>query len=366
MVLAFAHRNAPLLVTGGAGFIGSCFVRRAVAAGHRVVNLDALTYAGTKTRLPGLLDHPLHRFVHGDIRDADLLKRVVAEVRPRAIVHFAAESHVDRSINDATPFIQTNVAGTGNLLAATLAYWEGLDKAEQQEFRFLHISTDEVFGSLDDDGFFTETSPYNPRSPYAASKAASDHLVRSFHLTYGLPVLLTNCSNNYGPYQFPEKLVALTTVRAITGKPLPIYGDGTNVRDWIHVEDSCAAFEAVLAKGRPGESYCIGGEAERANIDTVLTICGFLDRMAPRADGKPYADQITFVTDRPGHDFRYATDCTKARNELGWSGSRTFETGLGDTVRWFLNNRAWWEPILAATYDGGRLGLREKTLVPAH
>ncbi|MFN8928305.1 MAG: dTDP-glucose 4,6-dehydratase [Rhodospirillales bacterium] len=358
MSSSHARTDAPILVTGGAGFIGSCYVRRAIASGRRVVNLDALTYAGTLTRLASVADDPLHRFVHGDVRDSALLARLFDEERPDAVVHFAAESHVDRSINDARPFIDTNVGGTTALLGAALAHWDGLSGADREAFRFLHISTDEVFGTLGPTGAFTETTPYNPRSPYAASKAASDHLVRSFGLTYGLPVLITNCSNNYGPFQFPEKLIPLTFVRAIGGRPLPVYGDGSNVRDWIHVEDSCAAFEGVLSRGVPGESYCIGADAERTNLDTVRDICRLLDGLTPKADGGRHEDQITFVTDRPGHDFRYATDCAKARRTLGWSGGRPFAEGLLQTVRWYLENRAWWEPILAGVYDGERLGLR--------
>jgi dTDP-glucose 4,6-dehydratase len=355
-----ARTAAPILVTGGAGFIGSCFVRRAIAAGRSVVNLDALTYAGTTSRLPGVMDHPAHRFVHASICDGPLVQQLIAETRPAAVVHFAAESHVDRSISDARPFIETNVAGTANVLAAALAYWDGLSGAERDAFRVLHISTDEVFGTLGPTGAFNESTPYSPRSPYAASKASSDHLVRSFGLTYGLPVIITNCSNNYGPFQFPEKLIALTVVRAIGGKSLPVYGDGSNVRDWIHVEDSCAAFEAALTNGTPGESYCIGADAERTNLETVRAICRLLDRLTPKDGEGLYEDQITFVTDRPGHDFRYATDCAKARGALGWTGGRAFDDGLEQTIRWYLDNRSWWEPILAGIYDGERLGLRSK------
>jgi dTDP-glucose 4,6-dehydratase len=356
-----AHPPGPLLVTGGAGFIGSCFVRRAVAAGRRVVTLDALTYAGTRTRLPGLDGTGLHRFVHGDVCDGPLLAELFRTERPAAVVHFAAESHVDRSLEDASPFIRTNVLGTGTLLAAARAHADGLPDAERAAFRFLHVSTDEVFGALGPEGRFDERTPYDPRSPYAASKAASDHLVRAFHHTHGLPVLVVNCSNNYGPYHFPEKLIPLTIVRALAGRELPIYGTGGNVRDWIHVEDSCAAFSLVLERGRVGETYCVGGESERTNLQVAHAICAALDREAPRADGRPYADQIAFVADRPGHDFRYAIDCAKAKGELGWAGGRPFEEGLAQTVRWYLDNRDWWEPILSGVYDTSRLGLGRRT-----
>ena len=353
-------QTAPLLVTGGAGFIGSCFVRRAVSSGMPVVNLDALTYAGTLTRLPGLDSNPLHRFIHADIRDRIRLSEIVSSVQPAAIIHFAAESHVDRSITDPSIFIETNVLGTGNILAATLEFWEKMDRQRQERFRFLHISTDEVFGTLGKTGAFTETSPYNPRSPYAASKASADHLVRAFHLTHGLPILIANCSNNYGPWQFPEKLIGLMVVRALTGQDLPVYGDGSNVRDWIHVEDSCSAFEAILNRGLPGESYCIGGDNEWSNLDTVRALCGILDECSPSADGHPYAGRIAMVTDRPGHDFRYATNTTKARQALGWAGSRDFMTGLASTVAWFNANRQWWQPLLSQVYGGQRLGLRQE------
>ncbi|HVR82191.1 MAG TPA: dTDP-glucose 4,6-dehydratase, partial [Luteimonas sp.] len=312
------------LVTGGAGFIGGNFVLDAVRRGIRIVNLDALTYAGNRDTLAGLDGDPGHVFVHGDIGDASLVTTLLAAHKPDAVINFAAESHVDRSIDGPAAFVQTNVVGTLTLLEAVRDYWRGLEGAAKDAFRFLHVSTDEVYGSLGDTGKFTEETAYAPNSPYSASKAASDHLVRAFHHTYGLPVLTTNCSNNYGRYQFPEKLVPLIIARALVGEPLPIYGDGKNVRDWLFVGDHCAAIHAVLKGGRVGETYNVGGDAERQNIDVVNTICALLDARRPRADGQPRSSQITYVADRPGHDRRYAIDASKLQDELGWKPAHSF------------------------------------------
>jgi dTDP-glucose 4,6-dehydratase len=340
-----------LLVTGGAGFIGSNFVLSTIAqTGEAVVNLDKLTYAGNLKSLAALEGDPRHAFVHGDICDRALVRRLLAEHRPRAIVHFAAESHVDRSIEGPAEFVQTNVTGTFSLLEEARAHWAALPAAEKDSFRFLHVSTDEVYGSLGaSDPAFSETTPYAPNSPYAASKAASDHLVRAYHHTYGLPTLTTNCSNNYGPYQFPEKLIPLVIHNALAGKKLPVYGDGKNVRDWLYVLDHCAAVRLALDKGRPGETYNIGGGSERTNIDVVQQICAILDRLQPRIGGR-YADLIAFVKDRPGHDRRYAIDSAKIRSELGWRPSESFESGLEKTVSWYLANRAWTEDITSGAY----------------
>ncbi len=345
------------LVTGGAGFIGGNFVRGAVlGARARIVNLDALTYAGNLQTLRDLDGHAGHHFVHADIRDAARLAELLRQHRPQAVLHFAAESHVDRSIDGPAEFIQTNVVGSLCLLEAVLAYWRGLPAADAAQFRFLHVSTDEVYGSLGAEGLFTETTPYQPNSPYSASKAASDHLVRAFHHTYGLPTLTTNCSNNYGPYQFPEKLIPLMIQRALTGADLPIYGDGLNVRDWLHVADHCEAIERVLASGRVGEVYNIGGRAERTNREVVLTLCELLDRLAPSPQGR-YAGQIRYVKDRPGHDRRYAIDIAKIAGELGWTPRHSFESGLEQTVSWYLQNRDWVACISDGSYRGERLGL---------
>ncbi|MCB1568939.1 MAG: dTDP-glucose 4,6-dehydratase [Xanthomonadales bacterium] len=345
-----------LLVTGGAGFIGGNFVRRAVAAGASVVNLDALTYAGNRDTLNDLAAAELHHFVHGDIGDAALVRRLLAEHRPQAIVNFAAESHVDRSIDGPAAFVQTNVVGTLNLLEQARDFWRELGEAERAAFRFLHVSTDEVYGSLGEVGSFTESTPYAPNSPYSASKAASDHLVRAFHHTYGLPVLTTNCSNNYGPYQFPEKLIPLIIAKALAGEPLPVYGDGSNVRDWLYVEDHCAAIDAVLTRGRVGEVYNVGGDAERRNIDVVKTLCALLDERRPREDGQSRATQITFVRDRPGHDRRYAIDASKLQRELGWLPKMSFEQGMAATVDWYLANQTWVARVLDGSYRMQRLG----------
>lgn len=345
------------LVTGGAGFIGANFVLAARRAGvARIVTLDALTYAGNRQSLASLDADADHVFVQGDIGDAGLVSALLAEHRPQAIVHFAAESHVDRSIDGPAAFVETNVVGTLNLLEKARDFWRGLPDAERDAFRFLHVSTDEVFGSLGATGHFSETTPYAPNSPYSASKAASDHLVRAFHHTYGLPVLTTNCSNNYGPFQFPEKLIPLVILKAIKGEPLPVYGDGSNVRDWLFVEDHCAAIRRVLEGGRPGETYCVGGNAERRNIDVVRTLCALLDELRPRTDGASYADQITFVKDRPGHDQRYAIDAGKLKRELGWEPTLGFEEGMRRTVEWYLGHMDWVQPILDGSYRLERIG----------
>ena len=341
-----------LLVTGGAGFIGSAVVRLAVSRGHEVVNLDAMTYAANEANVAPVAQSNLYSFEKADIRDRAALDRIFALHNPDAVMHLAAESHVDRSIDGPSDFIETNITGTFNLLEAARSHWVRQGKPES--FRFHHISTDEVFGSLGAEGQFTETTPYDPRSPYSASKAASDHLVRAWHETYGLPVVLTNCSNNYGPYHFPEKLIPVVILNALHGKPIPIYGKGENVRDWLYVEDHADALLLVVQKGTVGRSYNIGGENERRNIDLVRTICALLDEMAPKAT--PYAHQITFVADRPGHDARYAIDPSRIREELGWRPSVTVEEGLRRTVRWYLDNEAWWRPLLTRQGVGERLG----------
>ena len=341
-----------ILVTGGAGFIGSAVVRLAVRRGHQVVNLDALTYAANLENVAPVSNSPLYAFEQADLRDRAALDRVLADHKPDAIMHLAAESHVDRSIDGPGDFIETNITGTYNLLEAARAYWVGQGRPEG--FRFHHISTDEVFGSLGETGQFTEDTPYDPRSPYSASKAASDHLVRAWHETYGLPVVLTNCSNNYGPFHFPEKLVPVVILNALHGRPIPVYGDGGNVRDWLYVEDHADALLLVLDKGELGRSYNIGGENEARNIDLVRTICAHMDRLRP--DAAPHGRLITFVTDRPGHDRRYAIDPTRIREELGWRPSVTVEEGLARTVEWYLENEDWWRPLLTRQGVGQRLG----------
>ena len=343
-------------VTGGAGFIGGNFVLDAVASGLRVVNLDALTYAGNRDTLAALDGDDRHVFVQGDIGDRDLVASLLARHRPTAIVNFAAESHVDRSIDGPAAFVQTNVVGTLGLLEAARDYWKALEGDAKDRFRFLHVSTDEVYGSLGETGRFSETTPYAPNSPYSASKAASDHLVRAFHHTYGLPVLTTNCSNNYGPYQFPEKLVPLIIQKALAGEPLPVYGDGRNVRDWLFVKDHCSAIRRVLDAGRVGETYNVGGDAERENLHVVKTICALLDERRPRADGAKRESQITFVRDRPGHDRRYAIDATKIQSELGWAPAVSFEQGIAATVDWYLANTGWVERVLDGSYRLERIG----------
>jgi dTDP-glucose 4,6-dehydratase len=341
-----------ILVTGGAGFIGSNFVLDWCAqSDEAVVNLDKLTYAGNLENLATLKDNPRHIFTHGDIGDAPLVSKLLAEHRPRAIVNFAAESHVDRSIHGPGDFIQTNIVSTFHLLEAVRAYWSTLDAAEKSSFRFLHVSTDEVYGSLTKDApAFSETHRYEPNSPYSASKAASDHLVRAYHHTYGLPVLTTNCSNNYGPYHFPEKLIPLMIVNALAGKPLPVYGDGQQIRDWLFVKDHCSAICCVLAKGKLGEVYNIGGWNEKANLDIVHTVCGLLDELQPRPNGKSYREQIIFVADRPGHDRRYAIDARKIERELGWKPVETFDTGIRKTVQWYLHNQPWVRHVQSGDY----------------
>ena len=344
-----------ILVTGGAGFIGSAVVRLAIARGHSVVNVDALTYAACLDNLASVAEHTNYAFEQVDIRNRAVLDAVFTKYAPDAVMHLAAESHVDRSIDGPTDFIETNVKGTFNLLEAARSYWQSQGKPES--FRFHHISTDEVFGSLGPTGMFTEDTPYDPRSPYSASKASSDHLVRAWRETYGLPVLLSNCSNNYGPYHFPEKLIPVVILNALAGKPLPIYGDGENIRDWLYVEDHADSLLLVLEKGALGRSYNIGGENERTNLELVKTLCGILDYLHPRDEGS-YADLITFVTDRPGHDARYAIDPSRIRNELGWRPSVTVEEGLEKTVQWYLDNENWWRPLLGRTGVGERLGTK--------
>ena len=341
-----------ILVTGGAGFIGSNFVLDWLAQSDElVINLDKLTYAGNRENLQSLNGDQRHVFVQGDIGDSTLVANLLAQHQPRAIVNFAAESHVDRSVHGPEDFIQTNIVGTFRLLEAVRAYWGGLQSDARQSFRFLHVSTDEVYGSLGkDDPAFTEAHRYEPNSPYSASKAASDHLVRAYHHTYGLPVLTTNCSNNYGPYHFPEKLIPLMIVNALAGKPLPVYGDGMQIRDWLYVKDHCSAIRRVLDAGHVGEVYNIGGWNEKPNLEIVHTVCALLDELRPRADGKPYKEQITYVADRPGHDRRYAIDARKLESQLGWKPAETFETGIRKTVQWYLDNQAWVSNIQSGTY----------------
>ena len=346
-----------ILVTGGAGFIGSNFIHLALGQpGVQVLNLDKLTYAGNLDSLQTVAERPEYRFVRADICDPAAVAQTVAEFQPDAIVHFAAESHVDRSIDGPAAFIQTNIIGTFNLLEAARQYWKELSPERKEAFRFLHISTDEVYGSLGATGLFTEDTPYAPNSPYSASKASSDHLVRAYHHTYGLPALTTNCSNNYGPYQFPEKLIPLMILNALGGKALPVYGDGMQVRDWLYVADHCRAILTVLDQGKPGETYNIGGHNEMPNIRIVQKICALLDELRPRADGQPYVGQITYVADRPGHDRRYAIDAGKIGRELGWQPQETFDTGIRKTVEWYLDNAAWCERVTSGKYRQERLG----------
>ncbi len=345
-----------LLVTGGAGFIGANFVLQAVADGLRVVNLDKLTYAGNPDTLSSLQGNERHVFVHGDIGDPALVGSLLADHRPDAIVNFAAESHVDRSIDGPGEFVQTNVVGTLSLLECARDYWRSLAGDAREAFRFLHVSTDEVYGSLGAEGKFTEQTAYAPNSPYSASKAASDHLVRAFQHTYGLPTLTTNCSNNYGPYQFPEKLIPLVIQKALAGEPLPVYGDGMNIRDWLFVGDHCSAIRRVLEAGRVGETYNVGGNAERDNLTVVKAICALLDERQPLADGRQRESLITFVRDRPGHDRRYAIDASKLQGELGWQPSQTFETGMAQTVDWYLSHQSWSQRVLDGSYRMERLG----------
>lgn len=343
-------------VTGGAGFIGSAMVRRLIASGEQVIVADALTYAGNMASLESVRQSPAFRFVQIDIRDFNAVAGSVAAEQPDVILHLAAESHVDRSISGARDFIETNVTGTFNMLEAARAYWEGLPAGKRAAFRFLHVSTDEVFGSLGEDGTFSEETAYDPRSPYSASKAASDHLARAWFHTHGLPVLVSNCSNNYGPCQLPEKLIPLTILNALAGEPLPVYGDGRQVRDWLHVEDHCAALELITRKGVPGETYTVGGRNERRNIDVVHAICYLLDKMRPANFRR--RDLIEFVRDRPGHDHRYAIDATKLETRLGWRARYGFDEGLAETVAWYLANEDWWRPLREAGHGTQRLGLK--------
>ena len=347
-----------IIVTGGAGFIGGNFVLKQVLhENNKVLNYDKLTYAGNLDTLKKLSDHPNYQFIQADICDRHSVKSQLEEFQPDAIVHFAAESHVDRSIDSPFEFIQTNIVGTAVLLDEAFHYYKTLANEKKDGFRFLHVSTDEVYGSLDDEGYFTEKTPYDPSSPYSASKASSDHLARAWHRTYGLPVLITNCSNNYGPYQFPEKLIPLMILNCLSEKNLPVYGKGENVRDWLYVEDHCDAIYTVLGRGKVGETYNIGGNNEIKNIDIVKTICQKMNKLTPRTQGGNYEDLITYVTDRPGHDFRYAIDASKIRDDLDWKPKESFTTGIDKTIRWYLDNEAWWKAIQDNTYQQERLGV---------
>ncbi len=347
-----------ILVTGGAGFIGSALVRHLINhTPHQVLVFDKLTYAGHLSSLETVAKSERYQFVKADICDASAVADAIARFSPDVIAHLAAESHVDRSIDGPQAFIETNIVGTATLLQAARHHHERLPQARRDSFRFHHVSTDEVFGALGSEGYFTEETAYDPRSPYSASKAGSDHLVRAWWHTYGLPVTLTNCSNNYGPYHYPEKLIPLMIVKALAGESLPVYGRGENVRDWLYVDDHARAIELVFSQGKPGSTYNVGGRAEQRNLDVVETLCRLLDQLRPRADGKSYATQISFVTDRPGHDFRYAIDCSLIERELGWRSQESFDSGLEKTVSWFLHNEAWWRPILALSDAGRRLGL---------
>jgi dTDP-glucose 4,6-dehydratase len=352
-------KYSTILVTGGAGFIGSNFVHSLrIRSSVKIVNLDKLTYAGNLVTLAGLEADPQHIFIQGDIGDRELVDRLLTLYQPQAIINFAAETHVDRSIDGPASFVETNVNGTFNLLESTRSYWGKLDKHQQSEFRFLHISTDEVFGSLElTDSAFSETTPYAPNSPYSASKASSDHFVRSYFHTYGLPTLITNCSNNYGPYQFPEKLIPLTILNGIAGKPLPVYGDGQNIRDWLYVGDHCNAIELVLDNGTPGETYNVGGAAEQSNIWLVTKLCELLDEFLPNSPHCPHDRLINYVTDRPGHDRRYAIDFSKIQHNLGWQPIEDIESGLRKTVRWYIDNQSWCQAVTANKYDLQRLGV---------
>ena len=347
-----------ILVTGGCGFIGGNFIHHLIAhTKTEILNLDLLTYAGNRQTLADIDKDQRYRLIHGDIADHELVRHILADFKPSCIVNFAAESHVDRSIDGPAAFIHTNIVGTYNLLDNAIAYWRMLSDTAKAKFRFLHVSTDEVYGSLGDSGTFTENTPYAPSSPYSASKAASDHLIQAWYHTYGLPTLTTNCSNNYGPYQYPEKLIPLMILNALNGKPLPIYGNGQNIRDWLFVEDHCRAIWQVVNHGKPGEMYNIGGNSEKTNLNVVNALCSLLDELLPDSPHKPHANLKTFVTDRPGHDWRYAIDASKIRNQLGWQPQETFESGMRRTVEWYLEHRDWCESVKAGTYEGQRLGL---------
>lgn len=346
-----------ILVTGGAGFIGSALVRYLINdTEHSVINVDKLTYAGNLLNVKSVSDDSRYNFEKIDIRDIGALKEIFEQYRPDGVMHLAAESHVDRSIDGPSEFIQTNVVGTSNLLEVSRDYWENLDNSSKETFRFLHVSTDEVYGTLGDIGFFTEETPYQPNSPYSASKASSDHLVRAWFHTYGLPILVTNCSNNYGPFQYPEKLIPVVILKAISGQEIPVYGEGKNIRDWLFVQDHVKALLKVFSKGSIGETYNIGGNNEKQNIEVVETICTILDELHPSKSGKSYNDQITYVKDRPGHDFRYAIDSSKLQNDLGWTPEETFETGIRKTVQWYLDNINWCEAVTENNYSLKRLG----------
>lgn len=347
-----------IFVTGGAGFIGSALVRHLIGnSDYEVLNFDKLTYAGTLSTVEQVAQSDRYRFVQGDICDAAAVRTAINTFEPDVITHLAAESHVDRSIDGPGAFIQTNLVGTYTMLAEARAYWLGLNEAKRAAFRFHHISTDEVYGSLGEEGLFTEETPYDPRSPYSASKAGSDHLVSAWGHTFGLPVLITNCSNNYGPYHFPEKLIPLMIVKALAGEALPVYGKGDQVRDWLHVEDHVRALQAVFEQGRPGRTYNVGGNNEKQNLEVVTAVCAILDELRPRSDARPYAEQITYVADRPGHDKRYAIDASRIADELGWAPRETFESGIRKTVAWYLDNEAWWRPIVAERLADQRRGL---------
>ncbi len=348
-----------IVVTGGAGFIGSAVCRYLIdATSSDVINYDKLTYAGNLDSLRQVANHQRYRFIKGCVADEANVQRLFEDVRPDVVFHLAAESHVDRSITRSRDFIATNILGTYTLLEAARRYWSDLDTQRKESFRFVHVSTDEVYGSLGQRGFFTETSAYDPSSPYAASKAAADHLAIAWQRTYGLPVIVSNCSNNYGPFHFPEKLIPLTILNALEDRPLPVYGDGANIRDWLYVEDHAKALALIAAKGRPGQTYNVGGRNERTNLQVVQTICATLDELHPKK--RPHADLIEFVTDRPGHDFRYAIDATKLENELGWRAIETFESGIAKTVRWYLDNDWWWKPLRKNVYSGERIGLLDE------
>ena len=354
-----------VLITGGCGFIGTNLVFRLLkSTSHEIINLDALTYAANPKSLGNVTDSRRYQFVQGDISDAAFVSETISSHQPDAMIHLAAESHVDRSIESPNQFVQTNVVGTFNLLLAAHDHHSQLDADQRRAFRFLHVSTDEVYGSLGQSGEFTETTRYDPHSPYSASKAASDHFARAWHDTYGLPVIVTNCSNNYGPYQFPEKLIPLMIVKCIQGESLPVYGHGTNIRDWLHVKDHVAALQLVLENGNPGETYNIGGDCQLQNIDLVNRVCKIMDSLHPCPSGKPHSDRINFVTDRPGHDFRYAIDASKLKDQLGWRTTYSIDQGLTETVKWYLGNTSWWQSILDGTYQLERLGLQADAIHP--